>query len=181
MINLLPQREKDELFLKRIKNLVLVLGNVIIIFLVCLTLVLLSVKFYILAEVDNAKFLLQNTQDQYQTPDIEKLKNAIEKYNNTLPVVLSFYQKKIYISDVLAAISEIQRPEGLHFTAISIEGKTENKIKISISGTSDTRENLIAFQKNLGGQGLIKNVSFSPESWINPIKANFNLTFEYGN
>jgi len=182
MINLLPQKEKDELFLKRVKNLIFVLGNVIIIFLVCLILVLLSVKFYILAEVDNQKFLLKNTQQDYQSPDVGKLKNAIQKYNSYLPTAISFYEKEIYLSDILGAISEIERPGELYFTSISLDGKNyEGKVKVSISGTSDTRENLINFQKNLGSHGAIKNVSFSPESWISPLKASFKLNFEYGN
>lgn len=175
MINLLPQKEKDALFLRRIKNLAIILGSTIIIFLICLILVLLSVKFYILAEVGYQKFLLQDTQKKYQSPDAANLKNVIQKYNESLPIVLSFYQNEIYFSDILGIISEIQRQAGLYFTNISIDGHD----KVSISGVSATRDDLIAFQKNLEKQNAIKNISFSPDSWINPVKTNFNLTFDF--
>jgi Tfp pilus assembly protein PilN len=177
MINLLPQNEKNNLFLKRIKNLVIILGAVITICLICFILILLSLKFYILADVGYQKLLLQDTQEKYQSPDITTLKDTIQKYNKLLPSILSFYQKRIYFSDTLDVISEIERPQGLYFTNISINESN----KIGISGFSPTRDDLITFQKNLEKQGKIKNISFSADSWINPTKVNFNLTMEYGN
>lgn len=176
-MNLLPQKERDLLFLKRIKNLVIILGAVITILFVCLILILLSLKFYLLADVGNQKFLLQDTQSAYQSPAMTNLKNAIQKYNKSLPAILSFYQSNVYFSDVLSAVSEIERPEGLYFTNINISGRT----KVNISGFSPTRDNLIAFQKNLEKTTNIKNISFSQDSWISPVKVNFNVNFEYGN
>jgi Tfp pilus assembly protein PilN len=177
MINLLPQKEKDNLFLKRIKNLVIILGAVITVSLICFILILLSLKFYMLSDVGYQKALLLETQERYQSPAITTLKDAIQKYNKLLPLILSFYQNKANFSDTLGLISEIERPHGLYFTNISI---SENN-KVSISGFSPTRDDLINFQKNLQKQNGIKNISFSPNSWINQTKANFNLTLEYGN
>jgi hypothetical protein len=182
MINLLPQKEKDELFLKKAKNLAIVLGSIVIITLVCLIFVLLSVKFYVLTEVNGQSFILQDTQKNYESPDVVTVKNSIQKYNNSLPTVLSFYQSDKYLSNILAAISEIEKPNGLYFTNIFLDSQAiGGNVKVNISGTSDTRESLIAFQKNLEKQNAINNISFSPESWINPVKANFNLNFDYGN
>lgn len=177
MINLLPQKEKDELLLMRIKNLALVFGGIVIISLICLILVLLSIKFYLLTQVDFQKFLLETTQKKYETSELTNLKDTIKKYNATLPTVANFYKSEKYVSNILSVISEIPRPSGLTFTNISIN----NQNKISISGVSSTRENLIAFQKNIEGQPNIKNASFSANSWINPVNNNFDVTLEYGN
>jgi Tfp pilus assembly protein PilN len=177
MINLLPQKEKDGLLLIRIKNLALIFGGIVIIFLICLILVMLSIKFYILTEVDSQKFLLQATQEKYNTPEITSLKSVIGKYSASLPTVAAFYKNEKYLSDILTLISEIQKPAGVYFTNISINIQN----KVSISGVSNTRENLIAFQKNLESQAKIKNVSFSANSWINPVNNNFIVTLEYGN
>lgn len=175
MINLLPQQEKNELLLKRIKNLALVLGAIIIIFLICSILVLLSLKFYILAEVDYQKFLLASTVEKYKTPDMENFKGIIEKYNKSFPLVVSYYKNEKFFSNILAVISEIPKPGGLYFTSISIDAKNS----VSISGTSNTRENLISFQKNLESHPSIKNVSFAASSWINPVNNNFSLTLQF--
>lgn len=177
MINLLPQADKDELFLKRIKNLSLVLGAIVVIFLICLILILLSFKFFMLAEVDYQKYLLQTAQEKYETPDVKNYKAIIAKYNASLPIVVYFYKNEKFVSDILALLSQIQKSGGVHFTNIAIDEQN----KITISGTSDTRENLIAFQKNLEGTAGIKNVSFSASSWISPTNNNFNITLGYGN
>jgi hypothetical protein len=177
MINLLPENEKSELLLKRIKNLALVLGAIVIIFLICLMLVLLSIKFYILAKVDYQKFLYDTTVEKYKTPDMVNYKTIIDKSNAFFPIVNSFYKNEKFLSDVLALISEVQKPSGLRFTNISVDEKG----KVSIAGTSSTRENVVAFQKNLEAQPEIKNVSFSASSWINAVNNSFNLTLEYGN
>ena len=108
------------------------------------------------------------------------LKNAIEKYNKSMPVVASFYDNRIYLSDVLASISNLETAKGLIFSSVSIDTQPSVKtVKVNITGTGDNREDLISFQKELEGQRQIKNVSFSADSWINPTNTNFKLSFEF--
>lgn len=178
MINLLPQHEKDALRLSMIKNLSLSLGLIITVALLCFIFVLLSVKFYVMAEVDDQKFLYQSTQENYKSPNIVSLKNAIEKYNKSMPVVAAFYENRIYLGDVLSDISNVEAAEGLNFTNLSLEAQPSGLIRVSVSGISDTRENLISFQKELEEIEKIQNLSFSADSWINPVNANFKLVFE---
>jgi len=180
MINLLPPKEKNDLFLKKIKNLVIILGGVILVFLICLILILTSIKFNLLSKISDQTYLSQETQNQYQSDTVITLKNSIQKYNTSIPQALSLYQSGNRISDVLGIISEIPRPQGLYFTNISIDGKSNNnKIIINITGVSPARDDLVAFQKNLEEESLIKNASFSSNSWISPGKTNFNLTLEF--
>jgi len=179
MPNLLPPKEKKSLQLEQVKKLATILGFVTIISLICLVFILLSIKFYILSNVDGQKFLLQEAKKKYQVSDFAEFKDVIDKYNGILPEVLSFYKKEIYFSDMLDVVSQLQRPEGLYFNKIYINGETEDKIKVIISGFSGTREDLLLFQKRAQEEPKIKNISFSPESWINSVNVNFNLNFEY--
>ncbi len=180
MINLLPPKEKEVLYSEQVKNLVAVLGCIVIISLVCLSLILLSIKFYILSDFSYQKFLFQEAEKKYQSPGLAGFKDAIQKYNVILPHILSFYKKDLYFSDILGIISAVGRPEGLYFTKISLDGKTlEDNIKVVISGISDTRENLLLFQKNLQQEPGFKNISFSPNSWISPANTNFSLNLEF--
>lgn len=177
MINLLPEKEKQALFLGRIKNLALVFGGMFIIFSICLILALLSIKFYILSEIDGQKSYLESIP---KNPELENIKNSIENYNNILPIILSFYQKQTYFSDILDAISGVQKPDGVRFLNISLDGQSnEAKVTAKIFGLGDTREGLTLLQKNLENNNAIKNIYFSPESWINPTNASFNLTLEF--
>ncbi len=179
MINLLPPKEKEELSLEKNKKLAIVLGNVILISLVCLTLVLFSLKFYMLGEVNDQKNILNSTEKKYLTPDIISTKSLIQNYNTVLTKIDSFYKKEIYFSDALKTISNIQKPKGVYITKLSIDKiKDVNKVKVSISGSSDTRDNLLIFKNNIERDEKITNVYLPTKSLVKPADVDFSLTFE---
>jgi len=179
MINLLPTKEKEELILERNKKLAIILGSALLIALVCLILVLLSVKFYILGQAVSQKFTLEQAENKYQTPDFLIYKGLLEDYNKNFAQLRSFYKNKIQFSAVLENILEVERPEGVYFTDLSLaRSEDSNKVEAKLSGISDTRDNLLLFKKNIEESKVIKNQSFSSESWINSKDVNFYLTFE---
>ena len=178
MINLLPPEEKQKLFLEKKRKLAVILGIIALVFLACLTLVLLSIKFYILAETDYQKNILKQIQQENQITDLENYNNIIQKYNKILDQISSFYKEEIYFSQVLKDISDIPNPKGLRLTNFSLNRGQNRKIKVNVSGASSTRDDLILFKKNIEDDKKIKNPYFSPESWINPKNVNFSLSFE---
>lgn len=179
MTNLLPPEEKNELFLKNKKRLVVILGITALVSLVCFILILLSVNFYILTKIVSQKNILEQTEEKYKTTVFLNFKDAIQKYNNVLVQLNSFYEKEIYFSQILKIISNIQRPEGLYLSDLSLNRDSENKkIKVVTSGFSGSREDLLIFKKNIEENKEIKNPYFSPESWTNPQNVKFYLTFE---
>lgn len=179
MTNLLPPEEKKELFLKNKQTLVLILGTAVLISLLCLILVLFSVKFYILAELISQKHLLAQAEKNYKTAQFTNFKNAVLKYNNILVKINAFYRDEIYFSEILEVISNISRPEGVYLTDIYLNRDEENKrIKAIAAGVSDLRENLLIFKKNVEENKEIENPYFSPESWTNSENVKFHLNFE---
>jgi len=179
MTNLLPLEEKKELFLKNKERLAIILGITASVSLVCLFLILSSINFYILTEIVFQKNILEQTEEKYKTPVFLNFKNAIQKYNIVFVQLNSFYEKEIYFSQILKIISNIQRPESLYLSDLSLIRDSENKkIKITTSGFSASRENLLIFKKNIEENQEIKNPYFSPESWTNPKNVKFYLTFE---
>ena len=190
MINLLPPKEQEELKLEAKKKLVMVLGNVVIVSLICFFLVLLSLKFYILGEIVSQKAILDYAERQYQTEDFLFFKQIMEKYNKVLVKIDSFYKKKANFSHPLKYILEIQKSDGLYFTDINMDKvREDNKIKVSIHGISDTRDNLLTLKNNienslslnLDQSKGIKNVYFPPNNWIKSKNINFHFTFDYQN
>jgi len=178
MINLLPKNEKENLLFDRDKKMIMVLGYIIIIALMCLSLFLFSIKFYILGDVASQNVLLGITEKSYQNPDFLTFKDMIQKYNSDLVKINTFYSKEVYFSDLLKNILAIQRPNGVYFTDISmVKDQVSNTVKITIAGTSDTRDNLSIFRENLENNQKIENVYFPPENWIKPINLNFYLSF----
>ena len=179
MINLLPPKEKEYLFLERNRKLVIILGYITIISLICLALVLFSLKFYILGQLNRQKNILDITETKYQTSDFSFYNNLIKKYNTDLVKANTFYKKEIYFSDVIKTILDIQRPDGLFFNDMSIKySEEDNKIKTTISGISNTRDNLLIFKNNIENNNKIENIYFPPNSWIKTKNINFYITFE---
>jgi Tfp pilus assembly protein PilN len=175
MINLLPQNQKNELFLKKTSRLIMVLGITFLIFLVCLVLILFSLKFYILIDV-----FIQKEQETSQKDfsELNKIKKEIEDYNAKIYNFKSFYDKQIYFSKMLESIFKIDIPKGVYIIYLSSEKKGD-KIESTIYGYSDLRENLILFKNNIEKEKNIINPYFSPDSWTKVDKINFYLSFQY--
>jgi len=178
MINLLPQEEKQKLFLAKKEKLAAIYGIIVLISLLCLTLVLLSIKFYILADTDYQKYALKQAKQLSENKALTDLNVVIEKYNGTLAQLDSFYKKEIYFNQALETITNIPVPKGLYLNNFSLDRNEDGSVKASVSGISDTRDHLLTFKKNIEDSAEIKDSYFSPESWISPKDISFSLTFE---
>ena len=149
--------------------------------LVCLILILLSLKFYILEDITYHQNILDSALKTYQTPDFLSFKGIIQKYNSQLIAIDNFYKKEVYLNQALKAVLDTDRPTGLYFTNISIEKNVENKALVALSGFSNSRDNLLIFKNSLEHSQKITNVYFPPDSWVKPVNVNFSITLEYEN
>lgn len=189
MINLLPPEEKKKLFLKKIKRLLVIWGTIILAILFCLILVLISIDIYIRGGSNSQKIILEQVKKGYDSSDTKSLQNIIKGYNESLLGLKNFYGKNIYLSKILEKVSEIPRP-GIYFTNLSLikpsespkkdedEVSQDNRIELTISGFSKTRENLSLFKKELENEEGFQDVYFYPASWIKPTDVDFHLTLK---
>ncbi len=192
MINLLPPKEKKELFLKKVNRVVIIWGTVILASLLCLILALFSIKIYISGKVESQKIILEQSKKEYDISDIKNLQGVIKEHNEKILNLKNFYRKSIYLTEILEKISKIPFP-GIYLTSLSLNKPSEslkdsdnkeiqdNRIKVTISGFSNTRENLSLFKKNLEEEKSFKDVYFYPSSWIKPINIDFSLTLRVEN
>lgn len=178
MINLLPPQEKQKFILEKRGKLVAILGMIILISLICLILILLSIRFYILAETDYQKNTLNQLKKEEQTQDLTDLAPVIQNYNNIISQLDSFYKKEIYFNKALDIIMNASNSKNLYLTNFSLVRDEAGMIQIKVSGISDTRDNLLLFKKSIEQNNLIKNPYFSPESWVSQKNVNFSLTFK---
>ncbi len=177
MINLLPPKEKEELVLEIKKNLAITLGGIFLVFLICLILVLMSIRFYILGEIASRSIILNQSEKIYQTPDFILYKTAVQNYNKDFEQILNFYKNQTFFSSALEVVSEIPRPRGLYFTGLSVK-RNKDKLSASVSGFAKSREDLLNFKSSIEKAKQISNVYFLPQSWIKPTNINFSLTFD---
>jgi hypothetical protein len=177
MINLLPPEEQSQLRLEDARKLVIILGITIIIPLICLALVLLSIQFYILGEINSQKTVLEQTKAQYQTQDFLKTKQLIDDSNAAMGQLIAEYQKNQYLGKSITAISVVPRPAGLYITDLSLVRESSGMVQATMTGFSNSRDDLLTFQKNLQSAKEIQNPVFSPESWVPAANVKFSLTF----
>lgn len=179
MINLLSLKEKSELLLKNKTKLVIILGLVFVTFLVCLSLILNSIKFYIMKECADQSFFVKDSEIKYNSGNLSEIKSTIEKYNAILSSVNSFYKGEIFFTDILRSISKMKIPKGVYFTNINlVEKNKKDQVIVSISGISDSRENLFSLKENIKSDKWIIDPYFPPESWITPENISFSLQFK---
>jgi len=176
MINLLPPEEKKELLWEQKRRIIIILCFLLLFFLICLTLILFSAEIYLKTQVDIQKTFLAEVQKEYNQPEIQSLQEQIKATNSILTKLSSFYQKKIYFTEVLERISKTL-PEGTYLTNLSTVFSS-NILKVSLSGFVPTRETLFEFKKNLEKEESFKEIFFPSANWVKPANIDFFISFE---
>jgi len=185
MINLLPPEEKEKLYLEKKKRLVIILWLLVLFFLLCLILVLFSIKVFLQVQIQSQKTLLEEVGIGFKQSETRDFQKKINRINLRLEKLTSFYQQKIYFSDILEKISNTL-PQGVYLTNLSItratmgeQKKTEKEggIKISLSGFAPTVESLYEFRKNLEKENDFQNIYFPPANWVKLTDINFSISF----
>lgn len=180
MINLLPPEEKNNLFLGKVLKLSATIGISVLASLFCLYLILQSINFYLLGNLNYQKSALEEYKKLAQSPDFLNFKDIILDANQKISLINSFYKQEVFFAAVLKTLSRIEKPSGLYFTNVYLaRSQGSNGIQATISGKSDTRDNLLIFKNNIESEDSIKSPYFSPESWVNQNNVIFHFTFSF--
>lgn len=178
MINLLPPEEKNILLRKRTEKLVAVLSFVVLIPMLCLIILLVASKFYVLSEIVHQTGMLQEKKNRHLSFDSAVLDEAISNYNGLLSRAESFYKDRLYASQALKIILGVDRPEAVYFKRISAKREEREKMSVEISGDSRDRDSLLLFKKNIESQSAISDVSLSPSSLVKQQDVSFTINFK---
>lgn len=180
MINLLPPQEKKILILEEKKRLIIILGSLILISLICLVLILFSIKINLQGQLEAQKITLSFSEKEFQKPEIQNLKKEINLTNKNFSKLNSFYQNQINFTEILEQISGIL-PEQVYLTNLSINYRSEKdqewQINSSLSGFAKTRDILFEFKSNLEAEDF-KEIYFPLSNLIEKTDINFNLSFK---
>lgn len=172
MINLLPPQYKAELKEEENWKLTVILSILFLIFLICLALILFSIKISISGRLEVQKILLLQEEKNFEESQIQNLEENITISNQTLLELYSFYQSQNNLTKTLEKISETI-PSGAYLTTLNL-----NLDKISLSGYSPTREILLEFKKNLEEEELFEEIYFPPSNWVKPSDIDFSVNFK---
>ena len=172
MINLLPPQYKAELKEEENWKLTLILNLLFLIFLVCLALILFSIKISIAGQLEAQKILLLQEEKNFEESQIQSLEEKITASNQAISKLNSFYQSQISLTEILEKIFETL-PSSIYLTTLDF-----NLDQFSLFGYSPTREILLEFKKNLEKEELFEEIYFPPSNWVKPADIDFSVNFK---
>ena len=171
LTNLLPPRNKAELFEEEVKNLIIILGILILIFLFSLTLILFGIQNYVSGKIDLEKITFDMEKKKSEDSEIQNLRTKIISLNQVLSQLNSFYQEQNKLTKVFNKISETLPPQ-MYLTNFSYQKESN---LVSLSGFSPTQEILDNFKKNLEKE--FSDVYFPLQNWVKSTDIDFQATF----
>jgi len=174
MINLLPPKQKEFLASEKKKRLILILGIVFLIFFISLTLVFLSVGFYISGQSEARIIVLEQKQKEFQGTKISALEQEITLANDTVLELNSFYQERASLIKIFEQISELL-PQDAYLHSFACQDQ-----EIQLAGFAPTRASLLQLRQSLIDQEEFSDVSFPGEPWIYASNIDFVVSFRIG-
>ena len=175
-INLLPQKERILLIQEEHWKLTFLLEIIFLVFLICLSLILFSIRTHVSGQVEAQKILL--SQRELETPQLKDLEDKIKRSNLIFSNLNSFYQRITNPSEILEQVSQTL-PLGVYINSFDfVPSDKEYLAAVALSGFSPNRETLLEFKKNLESQETFKEISFPPSSWVTPENINFSVNFK---
>jgi len=179
MINLLPLPEKKILQEEKKLKLILISGILVLIFLICLILILFSIKIFISGQAEAQKILLSQEEENFKESQIQNLEEKILSSERALINLDSFYQSQPNLTEILGKISETLPPD-IYLTTLNFAPLVSEHLtgQISFSGFSPTREILLEFKQNLEQEELFVEIYFPPSIWVKSADIDFSGNFK---
>jgi Tfp pilus assembly protein PilN len=172
MINLLPPEYKKELRGEERFRFVLILGFLFTVFLLCLSLALLSIRVYVWGQISVQQILIESQMREGKEVHVPR----IQELNRELQAVQHFYESRTVFSDLIARI-ETALPPSVYLTSFSYTPGSPNA-KITLRGFAPQTEDLLALREHLQTEESFVNFHFPATNWNRPVDIDFSFEFE---
>jgi len=174
MINLLPQRQKEELKEEESRKLIIVWAVFVCFFAVSFVSILLSIRNYISGKIDFQKIALEQKEEELENPQIQSLRKNLVSFNATLSDLEAFYRDQAEFSETLISLSRIV-PANIYLANISFS-KKDGGATCNISGFSPDRKSLLELKNNL--EKTFQEINFPQSNWLEPEDINFTASLK---
>lgn len=184
MIDLLPQKAKQELQQEQRFRLLLILLFVFTVVLVCFALMLGGIRAYVMRSlsVQESKIALLQERFSKDNPVLVE----IQAFNTTTAQISRFLKGSRSVSLILESLEGIL-PAGVYLTAfdydppgVQTKGGEKQQVgaRISAAGFAKTREALFAFRESLEKHPLFSELSFPASNWV--LSQDIRFSFQVG-
>lgn len=181
MINLLPQKVKQELQQEQRFRFLLILLVIFTIALVCFALMLGVIRAYAMGSLLTQESKIALLQERFSKDN--PMLVEIQKFNETTAQISRFLKSSRSVASILGALEEVL-PSGVYLTSfdydpprVQMKGQEVQQVKarISVAGFAKTRESLFAFREGLEKHLLFSDLSFPASNWVLPQDIRFSF------
>lgn len=182
MINLLPSKEQEKLHQYQIKRLVLVLGFIGAIFIIALSILLLTLTIRLRGTVSYQGSILEAKKGKSKTNQIKSIQGEFATYNKKVRKINQFYEDQDRPSDFLSEVNSVL-PDSIRLNSLSYKKEVggEYKAQAYFSGYCPNRDVLFKLKKKMDQKDNWKDVKFPPSNWVEPSDINFSVSFKIKN
>ena len=189
MINLLPEKEKNEL--KKQENwkkffIVLLFFALSLLF---LSFFLWGLNYFVRSKADSFHGELTRLENGINNSEFRNFQEETVKINQDLAKINNYFKSQVFIAPIFERLSVLV-PDTIYFTSFSLQKKIkeiEEKGKkiiipvfnIYISGWAKNRSDLYILKEKLEEEPIFENVNFLPNAWVSPKNINFSFTLNY--
>ena len=175
-LNLLPIEQKKRLRLYFFQNNILFSGLFLVLLVLILILFLGGILMFLhFKYLSIGKEIMVEQSKIIQIETIKGIEKKIKELNLQLADLDKIQKNQSNFYEILSSVVA-DTLSGVRVSAIEIEGATK---KITITGYSPTRENLLLIKKTLENSSKYKNIDFPISNLTNPKDINFRFGFTY--
>lgn len=172
MLNLLPPRQKEELHLDLLSQVIVITALSIIFVIIILTLLLFIGQRFLSLNIESSQRELDMWQSRSEIKDLEDLEKKIKDINENLVFLDNAYKKRIEFSSFLDNLAQ-DTPAGVRFNDISINNLGE----VHLIGFSTTRKIILSFRDVLENASYVEGLNFPLANLTKEFNVNFSLSF----
>lgn len=177
MINIIPEEKKILIQKERTRRFTLVFG-IAVIFAVSISAVLLIPSYlYLIEQKKHIARIIEVLESGPIFKEIQDIENSIEGLNQKLSLFQRNQNNILNISFFIEKILE-QKPPSVRITNISYNNLPKS-LRISLSGSSPTRDLLLKFVENLNKEESIKKVHSPITNILKEQNIEFSLIIEF--
>lgn len=176
MLNLLPPKQKRELRLDLLNQLITAFGIAVILVILILALVLVIALFYLNINLTQLEKELISWQAKTEIEELKNLEEKVKEVNRDMVFWEEYQEERVEFSLILENLAK-QVPSGIRFNNMSLEKSG----KVTIRGHASTRDILLTFKNNLERTPYVSDFNFPLSNLTKSEDIDFYLSFEITN
>lgn len=172
MLNLLPKKQKQELHLDLLSQVIIITALSVIFMVLILVLLLFIGQRFLSLNIESMQRELDMWQSKSEIKDLEDLEGKIKNLNKNLVFLDNSYKTRIEFSTFLDNLAQ-DTPMGVRFDDIFVNDLGE----VHLNGFSTTRKIILSFRDILENAFYVKDLDFPLANLTKEFNVNFSLSF----